>query len=78
MRKTSVYLSDEELDGLHRVSVTTGRSQSALIREGVNLVLAETGSADRVFHSMGIGMGPGGPTPGWDSDEVYREVRGED
>ena len=78
MRKTSVYLSDEEVDGLRRASVTTGRSQSALIREGVHRVLAESGAADRVYHSMGIGMGPGGPTPTWDSEDVYREVRGED
>ena len=58
MRKTSVYLTDDEAEGLRRVAVREGRPQAELIREGVRRVVAELESKPRVFHSLGKGRGP--------------------
>jgi Arc/MetJ-type ribon-helix-helix transcriptional regulator len=38
MKKTTVYLSDEEAASLQRAASATGLSQSELIREGIRLV----------------------------------------
>jgi hypothetical protein len=76
MRKTTIYLNDDEAERLQRMASTTGRSQSELIREGVRHVLRGTGG--RKFHSMGIGES-GGPGPlEWDPDELYEHVMGRD
>ncbi len=58
MRKTTVYLSDEEWEALRRASSRTGRSQSELIREGIHRV---TRPRSRRFKSMGMGVGTGEP-----------------
>lgn len=76
MRKTTVYLSDDEAAELRRVSAATGKSQSELIREGVRRICGE--APKRVFHSMGKGRGDGSPYQEWDADELYREVMGLD
>lgn len=59
MRKTTVYLTDEEAAALRRVAGETGRSQSELIREGVRAVTAAGG--ERRFRSMAKGEGTGQP-----------------
>jgi len=69
MRKTTVYLSDEELGDLHRESAATGKSVAALIREGVRLV---TGGTPRHFASRGVAAGDGTPR-GRAFDERLRE-----
>lgn len=74
MRKTSVYLSDEEVEGLRRVAKATGRSQAELIREGIRHVLLADGV--RRFHSMGKGHGGGRPYERWDENELHRAVMG--
>lgn len=76
MRKTTVYLSDEESDGLRRMAAATGRSQAALIREAVRRLTARP--AKRVFHSMGVAAsGSAEKSRRWDADELYRrKVRG--
>lgn len=56
MRKTTVYLTDEEAEALRRTAARTGRSQSELIREGVRRV---TGRGARRFRSMAMGEGTG-------------------
>ncbi|HXF56200.1 MAG TPA: ribbon-helix-helix protein, CopG family [Actinomycetota bacterium] len=58
MRKTSVYLTEEEWEALQRTAAETGRSQSELIREGVRRVTARR---PRRFRSMGMGEGTGEP-----------------
>ncbi len=58
MKKTTVYLSDEEWDSLRRAAAETGRSQSALIRDGVRRV---TRTRTRRFRSMAMGEGTGEP-----------------
>lgn len=77
MKKTSVYLTEEEADGLRRASVREGRPQAELIREGVRRVVGEIQAKPRVFHSMGKGHGGGRPFEHWDADELYKKVMGE-
>jgi predicted DNA-binding protein len=47
MVRTQVYLSEEEQQGLRALSRRTGRSQSELIREAVDDLLARHQSNDR-------------------------------
>jgi hypothetical protein len=69
MRKTSVYLSDEEAERLRALSRSMGRSQAELIREGIRRVLRGKASR-RTFHSLGKGAGdPSGPRR-WDPDDL--------
>jgi Arc/MetJ-type ribon-helix-helix transcriptional regulator len=68
MRKTSVYLSDEEADGLRALARSTGRSQAELIREGVRRLLRK--APRRTFHSMGKGAGEAGEERRWDSGDL--------
>ena len=68
MRKTSVYLSDEEAEGLRALARATGRSQADLIREGVRRLLRK--SPKRTFHSMAQGAGDGRAARRWDADEL--------
>lgn len=63
MRKTTVYLREEELEGLRRLSVASGESQAELIRRGVRRLLEKC--PERVFHSMGKGVGTGEARPRW-------------
>jgi hypothetical protein len=76
MRKTSVYLTDAEAEGLRRAARETGRSQADLIRDGVHHVLVAAGLEKRHFHSLGKGHGGGAPYSPWDADDVYAEVMG--
>lgn len=78
MRKTSVYLTDEEAEGLRRLAVREGRAQADLIREGVRRVIAEIETQPRTFRSLGAGRG-GGATKAarWTSRELYRKAMGD-
>lgn len=76
MRKTSVYLNEEEAEGLRRVASTTGRPQAELIREGVRRIIAEVEAKPRVFHGMGVGHGGGRPYEPWSADELYEKAMG--
>jgi Arc/MetJ-type ribon-helix-helix transcriptional regulator len=71
MRKTTVYLSEEEAEALRRVAARTGRSQAELIREGVRRVTRP--GRRRVFHSMGAGEGPGEPIGRMSEEILERE-----
>ena len=76
MRKTTVYLTEEEPERLRRFSDEAGKSQAELVREGVRRLLGRRGK--RKFHSLGLGKGTGKPAPRWRSDAVYRESVGKD
>ena len=77
MRKTSVYLTDDEAEGLRELAVREGRPQAELIREGVRQVIAAAGDRPRTFRSLGAGRS-GGVKPGrWTSDELHSKVMGE-
>ena len=77
MRKTSVYLTNEESEALRRAATTSGKAQSELIREGVRRVIVEVGDAPRIFRSMGAGQGGGAPYRRWSAADVYRKVMGD-
>lgn len=72
MVKTSVYLTPEDAAALRRAAQLTGRSQAALIREAVALVVSE--APKRVFHSRAVGSGPAYQRPS--PDEVEARLRG--
>lgn len=76
MKKTSVYLTDEEAEGLRNVAASSGRSQADLIRAGIRQVLLASGVEGRQFRSLGKGHGGGKPYEQWDAGEVYRSVMG--
>lgn len=76
MRKTSVYLTDEDAEGLRRLSVREGKAQAELIREGVRRVIAEVDAEPRTFRSLAAGRGGGSRPPRWDPDELYRKTMG--
>ena len=74
MRKTTVYLTESEVEGLRRVAAATGKSQAELIREGVQHVIER--APPRIFHSMGQGDGSGESRPRWRSDALYDKAFG--
>lgn len=78
MRKTSVYLADEEAEGLRLASRRSGKSQAELIREAIRQLLSVSDQAQRPFRSMGVGRGGGEPYARWSSDDLYRRVMGND
>jgi len=78
MRKTSVYLTQEEADGLRRLAAREGRAQAELIREGVRRVIAEATNRPRVFRSLGVARSDGRKPSRWTSEELLRKVMGED
>lgn len=77
MRKTSVYLNDDDAEGLRRAAAATGQSQADLIRAALRKMLADLEARPRVFRSLGRGRGGGAPSGGWRSDDLYRRVMGD-
>jgi Arc/MetJ-type ribon-helix-helix transcriptional regulator len=76
MRKTSVYLTQEEAEGLRRLAAREARPQAELIREGIRRVIADAGERPRTFRSLAVGAS-GGRKPGrWSSDELYDKAHG--
>ena len=76
MKKTTVYLDDDEAERLRELSTRTGTPQAALIREAVRRVLEE--QPKHRLRSTGIGRGNGEPYERWggDPDAVYDWVMG--
>jgi hypothetical protein len=74
MRKTTVYFSEDEVEGLRLLASATGESQAELIREGVRRLLRE--GVSRKFHSMGKGEGTGETRPRWNPHAVHEKSLG--
>jgi hypothetical protein len=74
MRKTTVYLTEDEAEGLRRMSAATGKSQAELIRKGVRIVIEQ--DPPRTFRSMGMGAGTGEPRPTWGPNDLYEKAFG--
>lgn len=74
MRKTTVYLNDDEAEALRQLAAATGVSQAELIRDAIRQTVAKL--PERRFRSLGRGEGSGGPTPHWRASEVYEEAFG--
>lgn len=78
MRKTSVYLTEEEAEGLRRLAVREGRAQAELIREGVRRVIADIEAKPRTFRSLAAGRGGGAAKAArWTSGELFRKAMGD-
>jgi hypothetical protein len=77
MKKTSVYLSDDEDQALNRAVEATGLARSALIREGIRAVVLAHVSRPRAFHSMGRGRSGSVKPRRWTSEELHAKRRGE-
>lgn len=76
MRKTTIYLGEEEAEGLRRLAASSGESQAELVREGVRRLLLE--GEGRKFHSMGKGTGTGEGRSRWGSDDLRDKTFGRD
>jgi hypothetical protein len=77
MHKTSVYLNDDEVEGLRRAAAATGQSQADLIRAALRRMLSDLEARPKVFRSLGRGRGGGDPYSKWRSDGLYRRVMGD-
>jgi len=75
VRKTTIYLEQDEAEGLRRLASQTGKSQAELIREGVRSLLSQP--HQRIFRSMNAGRSSGDATGGWEAADVYKRVMGQ-
>jgi hypothetical protein len=76
MKKTSVYLSDDEDEALRQAAEATGVARSDLIREGIRAVVVGQMARPRTFHSMGRGHGGAAKPRRWSAEELYARRRG--
>ena len=76
MRKTSVYLTQDEAEGLRRLAVREGRPQAELIREGIRRLMADSPAPARTFRSLAVGSSGGRKARRWSSEELYRKAMG--
>ncbi|MBI3752107.1 MAG: CopG family transcriptional regulator [Chloroflexi bacterium] len=75
MRKTSVYLTDEESEGLRQLAVREGRPQAELIREAIRGRI-EAAQPKRTFRSMAVARSDGTRPSRWTSEELHAKVLG--
>lgn len=69
MRKTSVYLTDDEVSRLSRLAQREGLSQAEIIRRAIRSYQPER-RGDRHFRLAGAGDGPGGSIADIDEREL--------
>jgi hypothetical protein len=74
MRKTTVYLNDDEAEALRQLAAATGVSQAELIRGAIRQCVSRL--PERRFRSMGKGEGTGEPSPSWTDADVYDKAFG--
>ena len=63
MRKTTVYLNDDEAEALRQLAAATGTSQAELIREAIRRKVAQP--PERQFRSLGRGASTGSRRSRW-------------
>ena len=71
MRKTSLYLDDEQAERLARLSRAESRPQAEIIREAIAKYEPSAGG-DRNFELAGCVAGPGDSIADLDVDELMR------
>ncbi len=76
MRKTMVYLEEEQFRELKQRARREGRSMAALIREAVRRYLQQDGgrASPDYFAFVGIAAGPRGEATSERAEEVLREL----
>jgi predicted DNA-binding protein len=68
MKKTSVYLTEDEAERLRALAVSSGRSQAELVREALGALLDQT--AERSFRSMARGESSALLPRRWDAEDL--------
>jgi hypothetical protein len=74
MRKTTIYLDDEEVEAVRRLAHASGASQAEVIRAAIRQAAANV--PPRRFRSLARGRGHGATTPRWGEAEVYDKAFG--
>jgi predicted transcriptional regulator len=74
VRKTTVYLNDEQAAALRQLAAASGKSQAELIREAIQKAVSDLPA--RRFRSLGLGQGTGKATPRWKATQVYDKAFG--
>jgi predicted transcriptional regulator len=69
VRKTSVYLNDEELARLAALAEREGTSQAEVLRRAIRLYEPER-HGDRSFSLTGVAEGPGGSVADLTDEEL--------
>lgn len=73
MRKSMVYLEDEQFLLLKKVAARSGKKMSEVIREALRAYLEGKGKVD-YFSFVGIAEGPKGGRTSEEVEEVLREA----
>jgi hypothetical protein len=73
MRKTSVYLTDEESEELRHLAIREGRPQAELVREAIR-GLIQASQPKRTFRSLAVGRSDGSKALRWTADEVHAKA----
>jgi hypothetical protein len=71
MRKSSIYLTEQQAERLARLAREQGRSQAEILREAIS-VYQPPGSGDRHFALDGCVTGDGGSVADVDEAELLR------
>ena len=71
MKKTSVYLEDEQVERLRQLAAREGRSQAEILRDAI-LTYAEQKKRLRKFALAGIADGPGGSVADIPEEELLK------
>jgi len=74
MRKTMVYLEEEQFWKLKRRARAEGRSLAELVREAVARYLRPRPNGKDVFDFVGAGRGPKGEAASEQSEEFLKEI----
>jgi len=73
MRKTMVYLDEDQFLLLKRVAASSRKKASEIIREALAAYLKEKGQVD-YFSFVGAAEGPKGGRTSEEAEEILREV----
>jgi len=74
MKKTTIYLEEEQFLLLKRLAEAEGRSTAELIREAVSRYLQGDSSRVVYFSFVGIGEGPKGEAASEEAEEIVKRV----
>ncbi|WP_422445546.1 ribbon-helix-helix domain-containing protein [Thermoanaerobacterium sp. DL9XJH110] len=74
MRKTMVYLNEEQFFALKQIAKQSNRKMAELIREAVDNLIREKNKNKNYFRFVGIGSGEVNGRTSENVDEVLKEV----
>lgn len=72
MRKTMIYLKDDQFLTLKKAAASSGKKVSEIIREALSIYLKEKSRVDR-FSFVGIAEGPKNGRTSEKTEEVLKE-----